>query len=147
MYSKIRIWAWIVGTIMSSSVFSQPLVDNQAEIVFEKMVMDFGEIQQGQVVNATFTYKNTGKVPLILSNVKTTCGCTVPNWSKEPLAPGQSTQLAATFNTNGKMGQQNKVIAITSNARNGQMAVSIVCNVVKAANNYMPNINTQSLKP
>ena len=101
----------------------------QADISFEKSTFDFGEIKQGQVVTATFKYKNTGKGPLILSNVATTCGCTVPAWPKEPLAPGKSAEITATFNSAGKMGQQNKVITVFSNGKSAQSQVSIVCNV------------------
>lgn len=105
---------------------------SQAEITFEKSTFDFGDIKQGQVVNAVFKFKNTGKEPLILSNVSTTCGCTVPSWPKDPIAPGKSAEISATFNSAGKMGQQNKVITIFSNAKNGQAQVSIVCNVLPA---------------
>jgi hypothetical protein len=102
----------------------------QAEIVFEKSSFDFGDIKQGEVVNAVFKFKNTGKAPLILSNVATTCGCTVPSWPKEPIPPGKSAEISASFNSAGKMGQQNKVITVFSNAKTSQAQVSIICNVI-----------------
>lgn len=101
-----------------------------AEIQFEKSSFDFGDIKQGQVVMATFRYKNIGKAPLILSNVATTCGCTVPSWPKDPLAPGKTAEITATFNSAGKMGQQNKVITVFSNAKTSQAQVSIICNIL-----------------
>lgn len=102
------------------------------EIEFEKLSQEFGDIKQGQVVNATFKFKNKGKSPIILSNVQTTCGCTVPQWTRDPIAPGKTAEINATFNSSGKMGQQNKVITVFSNAKNSQTQVSIVCNVIPA---------------
>lgn len=122
--------------IISAFVFSlgmsmaQNANEPQAEISFEKPTAEFGDIKQGQVVNATFKFKNTGKAPLVLSNVTATCGCTIPSWPKEPIAPGKSSEITATFNSAGKMGQQNKVITIISNAKTSQSQVSIVCNVL-----------------
>ncbi|MDX2190378.1 MAG: DUF1573 domain-containing protein [Bacteroidota bacterium] len=108
------------------SAFAQ----NEPEITFEKSTAEFGDIKQGQVVNATFKFKNTGKSPLVLQNVQSTCGCTVPSWPKDPIAPGKSAEITATFNSAGKMGQQNKVITIFSNAKTSQSQVSIICNVL-----------------
>jgi hypothetical protein len=101
-----------------------------AKITFAESSYEFGEIFQGDQVEHIFKYTNTGTDPLILSNVKTTCGCTVPTFSREPLAPGASEQILVKFNSSGKMGQQNKVITITSNAINSTERVSINGNVV-----------------
>ncbi|MDX2195871.1 MAG: DUF1573 domain-containing protein [Cytophagales bacterium] len=120
-----------VAIFLSSFTF-QPAPGSGADIVFEKSSQEFGDIKQGQVVNASFKFKNTGKEPLIISNVQTTCGCTVPAWPKEPIAPGKSAEINATFNSAGKMGMQNKVITVFSNAKNPQAQISIVCNVVPA---------------
>lgn len=124
----------MMTAIVAMSFFASAQTDNQqlGEIVFEKTTAEFGDIKQGQVVNATFKFKNVGKSPVILSNVQTTCGCTVPAWTRDPIAPGKSAEITATFNSAGKMGQQNKVITITSNAKNSQSQVSIVCNVLPA---------------
>lgn len=126
--------------IALSLLFSIVLISNSqtdapagaGDIVFEKTTQEFGDIKQGQVVNAVFKFKNTGKTPVILSNVQTTCGCTVPTWTKEPIAPGKTAEINATFNSTGKMGMQNKVITVFSNAKNSQTQVSIVCNVLPA---------------
>lgn len=105
---------------------------NAPEITFEKTTFDFGDIKQGQVVNASFKFKNTGKSPLILQNVQTSCGCTVPQWPKDPIGAGKTSEMNATFNSAGKMGQQNKVITVFSNGKNSQTQVSIICNVLPA---------------
>lgn len=101
-----------------------------AKITFEESVFEFGEITQGDRVEHTFNYTNTGTVPLIISNVKTTCGCTAPDWSREALAPGESQVMTIKFNSAGKMGMQNKVITISSNAVNNPERIKITANVL-----------------
>jgi hypothetical protein len=130
MRFKMKKIALLISSLFAFATFT--FAQTEPEIVFEKTTQEFGDIKQGQSVNATFKFKNTGKSPLILSNVQTSCGCTVPNWTREPIAPGKSSEITATFNSAGKMGQQNKVITIFSNAKNAQAQVSIVCNVLPA---------------
>lgn len=101
-------------------------------LTFAEKSHDFGDIKQGEKVSYTFKFKNTGNAPLIISNVQTTCGCTVSNWTKEPVAPGKSGEVSATFNSAGKMAKQNKVITVYSNSANGVETVSIVSNVLQA---------------
>lgn len=101
-----------------------------AKITFDEKTHDFGDIKQGDKVEYTFKFKNTGTEPLIISNVQTTCGCTATNWTKEPVAPGKTGEVAASFNSAGKMGQQNKVISVYYNG--GMETVSIVTNVLPA---------------
>ena len=67
-------------------------------ISFKENSIDFGDIVQGQKVEHTFVLTNTGKQPLIISNVAATCGCTVPSWPKEPVAPGKSAEIKDLFN-------------------------------------------------
>jgi hypothetical protein len=132
--------SFVVSVIFGASAQTAPATDQDlGEIEFEKLSQEFGDIKQGQVVNATFKFKNKGKSPIILSNVQTTCGCTVPVWTREPIAPGKTAEINATFNSAGKMGQQNKVITVFSNAKNAQTQVSIVCNVVPADAPAAPN--------
>jgi len=69
-----------------------------AEIKFDMEVWEFGEINEGDVIDTVFTFKNIGKEPLIISNAKAGCGCTVPEWPKEPIAPGESGKIAVKFN-------------------------------------------------
>lgn len=98
-------------------------------ITFTEKSHDFGKINQGDVVEYTFKFKNTGNQPLVLSNVSATCGCTVPEWPKEPIAPGKSGSIKATFNSAGKLGHQNKVITIQSNAADSPAQVSIITDI------------------
>ena len=105
-----------------------------AVISFEENSKDFGDIVQGQKVEHTFVLTNTGKSPLVISNVAATCGCTVPSWPKEPVAPGKSAEIKVTFNSAGKMGKQNSVVRIYSNASEPIEKVSLISNVLPKTN-------------
>ncbi len=100
------------------------------QITFEESSHDFGDIEQGDKVNYTFKFENSGTEPLILSNVLTTCGCTASKWPREPIAPGEGGEIEVSFNSAGKMNKQNKVITIVSNAVNSQERVKITTNVL-----------------
>jgi hypothetical protein len=110
-----------------AAVFEEPV--SGPKIKFSEEKFDFGDIEQGEVVEHVFAFENTGNQPLVLSNVMTTCGCTVPAWPKEPIAPGANAELKVKFNSRGKIGIQNKVITIVSNAVNPRERIKIVTNV------------------
>ncbi|MBJ6111702.1 DUF1573 domain-containing protein [Hymenobacter sp. BT523] len=95
-------------------------------ITFEESKYDFGSVVQGGTVDHTFKFKNTGTAPLIISNIGVSCGCTTPEWTKEPVAPGKTGTISAHFNSTGKMGMQTKVLTIESNATAGATTVSLV---------------------
>jgi len=101
-----------------------------AEISFAESSKNFGDITQGDVVEHTFKFENTGNQPLILSNVLVTCGCTATNWPRDPVAPGKSAEIAVRFDSKGKNGAQNKIITVVSNAINPREKVSIKANVL-----------------
>ena len=103
-------------------------------ISFKENSIDFGDIVQGQKVEQTFVLTNTGKQPLIISNVAATCGCTVPSWPKEPVAPGKSAEIKVSFNSTGKVGKQNSVVRIYSNASEPIEKVSLISNVLTKSN-------------
>ncbi|MBD8487702.1 DUF1573 domain-containing protein [Echinicola sp. CAU 1574] len=100
-------------------------------ITFEETEKDFGEITQGTKVEHTFKFTNTGTEVLKLSNVAATCGCTVPKWPKEPIAPGKSGEIKVTFNSAGKMGNQRSIVRIYSNASEPIEKVALISNVIK----------------
>jgi hypothetical protein len=77
---------------------------------------DFGTVKEGPDVEHIFKFKNTGKEPLIITNASASCGCTVPEFPKEPILPGKVGQLKVTFHTTGKSGPQQKTVFIQSNA-------------------------------
>ncbi|MFV0566022.1 MAG: DUF1573 domain-containing protein [Flavobacteriaceae bacterium] len=95
------------------------------KIEFEEKEHDFGEIIKGTKVETTFKYKNTGEAPLVITNIKPTCGCTVPeNWSREPLLPGQTGEFTVTFNGSGT-NKVSKTIIVSSNTESGTEEIKI----------------------
>lgn len=81
----------------------------------EESTYDFGKVKDGDVVEKTFVFENTGDSPLVISNISASCGCTTPEWPKEPIAPGAESSILVKFNSTGKPGQQNKTVTITAN--------------------------------
>lgn len=82
---------------------------------FESGMYNFGKIVHGEKVHHEYKFTNTGKTPLIITNATATCGCTIPEPPKEPIKPGASGVIKVEFNSEGKMGMQDKIITITSN--------------------------------
>ncbi|WP_452224288.1 DUF1573 domain-containing protein [Lacinutrix chionoecetis] len=92
---------------------------------FDKTAHDFGEIINGTPVETVFKYKNTGEAPLVITDVKSTCGCTIPkDWSREPLAPGAEGQFTVKFNGKGS-NKTSKAITVTANTEKGREVVQI----------------------
>lgn len=82
---------------------------------FAETEHDFGTIDEGDVVEHTFTFTNTGEAPLIIQNASGSCGCTVPTYSKAPIAPGETGEIVAKFNSKNQKNQQLKTVRITAN--------------------------------
>lgn len=92
---------------------------NGAVITWEKKTHDFGNIVQGDKVEHTFYFSNTGNEPLIITNVQVSCGCTTPKgWPRDPIPPGGHGEITVSFNSTGKMGIQNKPVTLVTNAVN-----------------------------
>ena len=87
----------------------------QGILKFKEETHNFGKIPQGVPVTTEFVFTNTGNAPVVLSEVKATCGCTTPDWTKTPVAPGKTGTIKATFNA-AAAGPFNKSITVTSNA-------------------------------
>ncbi|WP_316768296.1 DUF1573 domain-containing protein [Pedobacter frigiditerrae] len=86
------------------------------KVKFEKEIYDFGVITQGEKVQFDFKFKNTGKTPLIITDATATCGCTVPEYPKTPVKPGEEGVIKVVFDSAGKIGMQDKQVTIFSNA-------------------------------
>lgn len=82
---------------------------------FASVDHDFGTIKEGQKVEYTYKFTNTGEAPLIIQNAQPSCGCTVPDWTKEPIPVGGTGFVKAEFDSNGKPNIQNKTITVTAN--------------------------------
>lgn len=108
-----------------------------AKFEFTETEFNFGDINSGDVVEHTFKFKNTGAVPLVITNTQVTCGCTTPSYTKEPIAPGKMGEMQVKFNSTGKSGNQTKVVTIAANVQGGQDKITIMTNV-KAASKEGP---------
>lgn len=105
-----------------------PTVDpNQPKTVmsFGQQSYDFGTVNEGEIVKRTFKFKNTGKEPLIISNAQGSCGCTVPKWPREPIAPGASSEITVEFNSDKKTGKRNQQVTITANTEPANTVISL----------------------
>jgi hypothetical protein len=110
---------------------------NQAEITFDKMVHDFGVTPQGTPASYTFYLKNTGKEALIITSASASCGCTTPEWTKDPIKPGGKGFVKATYNA-ANVGPFNKTVTVLSNAKNPTVTLTIK-GEVKVASEATPN--------
>lgn len=103
---------------------------DQGIITFEKTEHDFGTVkEEGGPITVDFKFKNTGKAPLIVSGVQASCGCTTPDWSKDPIAPGKSGFIRAQYNPQGRPGMFNKTLTVTSNTTPATSLITIKGNV------------------
>lgn len=118
----------------SPSVQTTPAPENknQAEFKFDEMEFNYGNIKQGDKVDHDFYFTNVGKEPLIITDARGSCGCTVPEWPKEPIKKGEKGKIHITFNSAGKMGLQDKTVTITSNAKTNPLVLHLKGNVEAA---------------
>ena len=93
----------------------EPDSASAARMEFSETEYLFGEVDEGAVVRHRFSFTNTGEVPLLITDARSTCGCTVPNYPKEPVAPGESGSVEVVFNTAHKTGRQRKPVTLTAN--------------------------------
>jgi len=101
-----------------------------AEMTFESEVIDYGTITQNADGVRTFKFKNTGNQPLIISNARGSCGCTVPTWPKKPINPGENGEIKVKYATN-RLGPINKSVTVSSNAVESTVVLRIKGNVIE----------------
>lgn len=106
---------------------------NAAVMNFKETEHDFGTIKQGEVVEHIFAFTNTGETPLVIESASASCGCTVPEWTKTPVAPGEQGQVKVQFNSAGKMGQQAPMVTIRANTEPNIVRVSMKGTVESSA--------------
>ena len=123
-------------TITTDLVNSPLTANSKAEKVLTPNIemletsYDFGEMKQGESVTHNFILKNTGDADLIITAAKGSCGCTVPEWPKNPIAKGEEAAIKVTFNSAGKSGKQNKTVTLVSNAIPNTKVITINGNVI-----------------
>ena len=113
-------------------------VQNGPEIEFEKIVHDYGDVPYNGNGECEFRFTNTGNEPLLVQKPKSSCGCTIPSWPKEPILPGESEVMKVTYRTN-RVGNINKTVTVTSNAiANPTVVLRIKGRVLEQPNEAMP---------
>lgn len=110
-----------------------------AKLNFDKTEHDFGIISEGDIVETIFKFTNTGKSELIITSAKGNCGCTVPDWPRQPILPGETGEIKVEFNSKGRPNLQQKNITITANTANGKEIIKVRAQVTPK-----PKINLNS---
>jgi hypothetical protein len=138
MKKNILSIAFVVFAAVASYAQDKPALSNvgndnpsQAAFKFNEEEFNFGTILQGAKVQHDFEFTNTGKDPLIISNAAGSCGCTVPEWPKEPIASGAKGVIKVTFDSAGKQGVQDKTVTLQSNAKQNPLVLHLKGNVDK----------------
>ena len=103
---------------------------SQADIVFDTLSYDFGTIIEGEMVVCYFDYENRGSGELLISSVEAGCGCTSPDWTREPLKPGERGELKLVFDSRGRSGSQLKSVTVISNSLTPRVSLTIRANVI-----------------
>ena len=130
----MKLFAFLAAFIFVYSVspVSAQTSSAGASITWEKNTHDFGEIYEGEKVDHTFKFTNTGSEALVITNVQVTCGCTTPKgWPRDPLPPGKKAEIIVQFNSTGKIGRQNKVVTVISNASGGNSQITFTATVLE----------------
>jgi hypothetical protein len=110
------------ASALTSTAVAQQEVTNGAAIEFKKETHDYGTVKYAGDGTCEFKFTNTGTAPLIITNAKGSCGCTVPQWPKDPIMPGASASIKVKYDTK-RPGAINKSVTITSNATNSPTKV------------------------
>ncbi len=103
-----------------------------AAISFEKYEHNFGKVKEGEKVSHVFKFTNTGANDLIISDARGSCGCTVPQWPKEPVKPGATGEIKVEYDSKGKSGVQKKTVSITANTNPNITTLDITTEVIPA---------------
>jgi len=99
-------------------------------IEFEQVYYDFGSLRQGEQVSYIFEFRNTGGSPLLIKDAFASCGCTVPQYEKEPIPPGEKGSVEVIFDSSGRRGNQYKSVIIRTNTPRGEVRLTIKANVI-----------------
>ncbi len=101
-----------------------------AQIAFEQVYYDFGDLQQGEKVSYVFEFKNEGGSPLVIRDAAASCGCTVPRYNKEPIQPGEEGSIEVVFDSSGRRGNQYKTVIVKTNTPKREVRLTIKANVI-----------------
>ncbi|WP_162128504.1 DUF1573 domain-containing protein [Flavobacterium phycosphaerae] len=129
MNKRISLLSIVVLFVMTTSCKKEN-VTSETEMTFETQKHDFGTITQGDKVVFDFKFKNTGKSDLVITDAKGSCGCTIPEYPKEPVAPGAAGIVKVSFNSAGKIGENSKSVVLSANVPEGKKILYIQSNIV-----------------
>lgn len=149
MFKSVVFSAFLLGLVFSAKAQDNKAANpSQAEIVFEKETHDFGNIEFGGDGTYAFRFTNTGKEPLVISDAKGSCGCTVPKWPKEPVMKGQSNAINVSYDTK-RVGPFTKTVTINSNAKSAVKVLTIKGNVLakEQVEDVMPLKSNNGMSP
>ena len=118
----------LVNNPLTANIKAEKILTPKIEMI--ETNYDFGDILQGESVSHEFTLKNNGDEDLLISAAKGSCGCTVPQWPKDPIVKGESAVIKITFNSAGKSGKQNKTVTLVSNAIPNTKVITINGNII-----------------
>lgn len=113
-----------------STMLTPANVEKVTSMSFAEEAFEFGDITQGEKVDHTFKFTNTGENDLVIVSAKGSCGCTIPKWPKEPIAPGAEGEIYVVFNSEGKRGKQTKQVSIVANTEPATSTLRISGNVI-----------------
>ena len=120
----LAVMAFEVNAQATAAPAAKAIQVGGAEISFEKEVHDYGVMEQNGNGQCEFVFTNTGTEPLLITNARGSCGCTVPDWPREPIAPGASSAIKVKYDTK-RLGLINKSVTITSNAETSTKIIRI----------------------
>lgn len=130
----------VVAPAVSADVAASASAQNPDAIKFENEVHDFGTIPEGPTAEYEFTFRNTGKEPIIIQKAQPSCGCTTPSYSKDPILPGKTGSIKAAYATQGRPNAFTKTITVQTNV--GTKVLTIKGNVEKAPESSAPTNNS-----
>jgi hypothetical protein len=107
------------GTIKSTGIDNEKSNATPTTVLIIDSVFDFGKVSEGEVVEFSYRFKNTGSAPLVISNASASCGCTVPEKPEAPIKPGEQGYIKVKFNSEGRVGNAHKTVTVVSNANPG----------------------------
>ena len=119
-------------SIIKNPITLDHLKDSNAmpKIQFEEDFYTFGELIQGEIIEHNFKFTNIGTAPLVISEARGSCGCTVANWPKKAIMPNESGKLSVKFDSKGKQGSFNKKISVFANTHPAQSIITITGNII-----------------
>ncbi|MEO1261957.1 MAG: DUF1573 domain-containing protein [Bacteroidota bacterium] len=132
-----------VQPIANQTSTPAPPVGPTTAVTFAETEFNFGTVKAGEKVQHVYKFTNTGNEPLVISNAKGSCGCTVPKWPKEPIGVGEEGEILVEFDSKGKSGNQTKTVTITANTDPPQTLIQIKGQVEadpNAAKTTTPNV-------